>query len=105
MHVVVMGNAFVGLVHPCKIYNILSVGAPVLYVGPRPSHVTEISDAARGELRFYSAHHGDVDELAAQIRKARAESLSSPHRTSCPLQTRFSREALLPRLVAELESV
>src|SRR6266536_3343352 len=31
LHVVVMGQPFVGLVHPCKIYNILIVGAPVLY--------------------------------------------------------------------------
>ena len=44
LHVVVMGEAFVGIVHPCKIYNILAVGAPVLYLGPCPSHVTEILD-------------------------------------------------------------
>ena len=44
LHVVVMGEAFVGLVHPCKIYNILSVAAPVLYIGPRPSHLSELLD-------------------------------------------------------------
>ena len=33
LHVVVMGEPFVGIVHPCKIYNILAVGAPVLYIG------------------------------------------------------------------------
>ena len=43
LHVVVMGEGFVGIVHPCKIYNILSVGAPVLYIGPTPSHVTDIA--------------------------------------------------------------
>ena len=26
LHVIVMGNEFVGIVHPCKLYNILSVG-------------------------------------------------------------------------------
>jgi hypothetical protein len=30
LHVVVMGNVFVGLVHPCKIYNILSVAAGLM---------------------------------------------------------------------------
>src|ERR1039458_4707606 len=35
-HVIAMGNEFVGLVHPCKIYNILAVGAPVIYIGPKP---------------------------------------------------------------------
>jgi hypothetical protein len=43
LHVVVMGDEFVGIVHPCKVYNILSVGAPVLYVGPEPSHITDIA--------------------------------------------------------------
>lgn len=104
VHVVVMGNSFVGLVHPCKIYNILGVGAPVLYLGPQPSHVTEISDAARGGFKFYSAVHGDVEGLAAQIRVARAESISSAQPTSNPLPPQFSKETLLPRLLAELES-
>jgi len=104
MHVVVMGTSFVGITHPCKIYNILSIGTPVLYIGPRPSHVTEISDAAQGGLKFYPALHGDVDGLAAQIRKARDESLSSAQHSSSPLQTRYSKETLLPRLIAELES-
>src|SRR6266699_3329465 len=45
LHVVVMGEPFVGIVHPCKIYNVLAVCAPVLYLGPRPNHVTEILDA------------------------------------------------------------
>src|ERR1044071_10243245 len=43
LHVVVMGDEFVGIVHPCKVYNILSIGAPVLYIGPEPSHVTDIA--------------------------------------------------------------
>jgi hypothetical protein len=49
LHVVIMGEQFVGLVHPCKIYNILAVGAPVLYIGPERSHVTEIFGAEGGE--------------------------------------------------------
>lgn len=28
LHVAVMGDAFVGIVHPCKIYSIMAVGAP-----------------------------------------------------------------------------
>ena len=30
LHVVLMGDAFVGIVHPCKIYNVLAVDAPFL---------------------------------------------------------------------------
>ncbi|MBZ5696428.1 MAG: glycosyltransferase family 4 protein [Acidobacteriia bacterium] len=51
LHVVVMGNGFVGLVHPCKIYNILSVGAPVLYIGPRPSTCSRATPSARAPGR------------------------------------------------------
>jgi hypothetical protein len=28
-----MGNEFVGIVHPSKLYNILTVGSPFLYIG------------------------------------------------------------------------
>src|ERR1700722_17676099 len=42
LHLVVMGNPFVGLVHPCKIYNILRIGSPLLYIGPQLSHISEI---------------------------------------------------------------
>ena len=34
LHVVVMGDPLVGIVHTCKIYNIMCIGAPVLYIGP-----------------------------------------------------------------------
>src|SRR3954451_14666343 len=38
LHVVVMGDPFVGIIHPCKIYNVLAIGSPVLYIGPEESH-------------------------------------------------------------------
>ncbi|MGA9131867.1 MAG: glycosyltransferase family 4 protein, partial [Candidatus Sulfotelmatobacter sp.] len=34
LHVVVMGDKYVGIVHPCKIYNVLAVKKPFLYIGP-----------------------------------------------------------------------
>ena len=30
-----MGVPFVGIIHPCKLYSILAVGAPVLSIGPQ----------------------------------------------------------------------
>ena len=46
--------------HPCKIYNILSVAAPVLYIGRRPSHLSEIVDLdqQRASLRFGGSRRG-----------------------------------------------
>jgi colanic acid biosynthesis glycosyl transferase WcaI len=104
LHVVIMGSQFAGLVHPCKIYNILSVAAPVLYIGPRPSHVTDISDAANGGLKFYSAAHGEIERLAGQILQARNDFKASPVRASSSLHAKFSKHSVLPRLIAELES-
>ena len=42
LHAVVMGDPFVGIVHPCKIYNIMALGIPVLYIGPAESHITDL---------------------------------------------------------------
>jgi len=69
LHVVVMGDAFVGLVHPCKIYNILSVGAPVLYIGPRPSHVSELLDSLKDHHPCAAVQHGDVEGVLEQIER------------------------------------
>ena len=126
LHVVVMGDAFVGLVHPSKIYNILAVGAPVLYIGPRVSHVTEIVSAVNGEVRCFSARHGEVDAVVAHILRARSQLPTAPpsHRNTAPPTHRnteppphrptappspiaralFSKASVLPRLIAELES-
>lgn len=105
LHLVVMGEPFVGLVHPCKIYNILGVGAPVLYLGPSPSHVTEIAGAAGGGLKFFPARHGDVKNLMAQIRQACEQCRFSDQRVIPEIRSQFSKQTVLPKLIAELESV
>lgn len=63
LHTVVMGDPFVGIVHPCKIYNIQTLAIPYLYIGPEESHVTEMRPP-------YSARHGDVEQVVGQILKA-----------------------------------
>jgi colanic acid biosynthesis glycosyl transferase WcaI len=105
LHVVVMGDPFVGLVHPCKIYNILSVGAPVLYIGPRLSHISEIADAANGEVVCLRACHEELDKVTEHIQHAHKASFRLPPGASPHLRSRFSKEAALSRLTAELESV
>jgi len=42
LHVIVMGNDLVGIVHPCKIYGVLTVGRPFVFIGPETSHVGDI---------------------------------------------------------------
>lgn len=44
VHVVLMADQLVGMVHPCKVYGAMAIAKPVLYFGPRPSHITELLD-------------------------------------------------------------
>jgi glycosyltransferase involved in cell wall biosynthesis len=99
--VVVMGDAFVGLVHPCKIYNIMAVGAPVIYIGPQPSHVTEILDRLGAGHPWCSVRHGEGEILAERIRQLRLRSAERP----CPanITAMFAKDVLLPRMIAGLE--
>lgn len=89
LHVVVIGDRFVGIVHPCKVYNIMSLGIPVLYIGPERSHITDLNH------RFFSARHGDVAGVVARILEARGSERK-------PLNA-FSKHILLPQLIDHLE--
>jgi putative colanic acid biosynthesis glycosyltransferase WcaI len=106
MHVVVMGDAFVGIVHPCKIYNILSIGTPALYIGPAKSHITDIF-SKMGESGFArSAGHGDVEAVTRHILNAvESSDLVSNVRTTTPAALAFSKNAVLPRLIEALQPV
>jgi putative colanic acid biosynthesis glycosyltransferase WcaI len=98
IHVVVMGDPFVGIVHPCKLYNILRVGAQVLYIGPGESHVTDI--LSKGTTEHYGARHGEVESLVAYIRLA-ANRRYQPRTTEFTEQ--FSAARLMPRIISALE--
>jgi hypothetical protein len=102
-HVVVMGAAMLGLVHPCKIYNMLAVGAPVIYIGPQPSHVTEILDRLTGAYPWCSARHGEAEILAERLRQLRLHSAER----NCPtaITAAFAKNVLLPRMIAGLEKL
>jgi glycosyltransferase involved in cell wall biosynthesis len=93
LHVVVMGDEFVGIVHPCKVYNIMSIGAPILYIGPQPSHVTDI---ASQQGQFFLTRHGDVEGVTAAILEARQSGKRQPVAS-------FSKQSLLPQLIGLIE--
>jgi glycosyltransferase involved in cell wall biosynthesis len=42
LHIVAMGETFVGLVHPCKVYNLLSLGLPWVGIGPKDCHLADL---------------------------------------------------------------
>lgn len=70
LHVVVMGDPFVGMIHPCKIYNVLLVGAPILYLGPVESHIRDIFAEIQDPSHLHEVRHGDVESMLRTIRKA-----------------------------------
>ena len=104
LHVVVMGGEFVGLVHPCKIYNILSVAAPVLYIGPRPSHLSEILEELNRQYPCAAAAQGEVGRVVQKIKWVRRQPGLAGRQAPARLRATFSKEVLLPRLIEELEA-
>jgi colanic acid biosynthesis glycosyl transferase WcaI len=104
LHVVAMGNQFVGLVHPCKIYNILSVAAPVLYIGPRPSHLSELLEALNRDYPRARLAHGEVDQVVQHIERVRGQTGLAGRPAPLAGRSPFSKETLLPKIIAELES-
>ena len=104
LHVVVMGNAFVGLVHPCKIYNILSIAAPVLYIGPQPSHLSEMITALDGKHLCSCAGHGEVQAVVQSILRLRDQSVQGNRQIPSDICVHFSKETILPQLLNILES-
>jgi len=93
LHAVVMGDPFVGIVHPCKIYNVMAIGAPVLYIGPPESHITDL-----GVVDWLSTErHGDLDGTVRHIRNAR-DAGARRYESACVQACEFSQERLIPLL-------
>jgi colanic acid biosynthesis glycosyl transferase WcaI len=103
LHTVVMGEPFVGIVHPCKIYNVLRLGLPFLAIGPQKSHLGDIVSLLGDTGCAFHTEHGRSDSICETIRSLQA---NPPPRPCAPLQNlsvRYSEEQLLPRLIAAIE--
>jgi glycosyltransferase involved in cell wall biosynthesis len=103
LHVVVMGDPFVGIVHPCKIYNILRLGIPFLYIGPPQSHVTEMVPPEAVGRWAHLFLHGDVEGVAQCIERCAHSGLQRSEQ-EMQIGRRFSQKALMPRMVELLEN-
>jgi hypothetical protein len=93
LHVVVMGDPFVGTIHPSKVYNIRALGIPFLYIGPSESHVAELEPE-------YSSRHGDVSSVVRHIEIAAAVPIG---RVKYSGLESHSRTHLLGQLTGALE--
>jgi hypothetical protein len=105
IHAVVMGDPFVGIVHPCKIYNVLRLGMPVLYIGPEQGHVPDMVPAESRETSwFYAASHGQVDLILDHISTAMSNGPGTGTEQR-RIAARFSEKVLLNRMIDAIESV
>ncbi len=101
VHAVVMGNPFVGTIHPCKVYNVLAIGAPVLYIGPEESHVADLSLSDYGDT-MCSARHGEVSKVVDYLTGRAGRALGDRVAVDAG---GFAQSKLVPWMIHVLESV
>ena len=100
IHVVSLGNEMSGIVHPCKIYGALSIGRPVLTLGPEESYLSDIN----GDNQIgWSVRHGDVDSAVAALKKAVDQTHKEREAMGLSAQQiatkKFSREKILNKFL------
>jgi len=98
LHTVVMGEPFVGIVHTCKVYNVLALGIPFLYIGPEPSHITDLVAGTAAHGWMAQAAHGDVDSVIRLIREAASSGSASPRAAEQSIARSFSQDNLMPAM-------
>jgi colanic acid biosynthesis glycosyl transferase WcaI len=101
LHVVVTGSPFVGIIHPCKIYNILALGLPVLYVGPAEGHIPDlVPDEARSKW-FYRADPERPEEIVSRILSCSGRPFSRDPE-ELRVSERFAAGVLIHRLAGDI---
>lgn len=98
VHVVTVGDAVVGIVHPCKVYGAMAVARPILLVAPYPCHVSDLIEKYK---IGWHIPHGDYDKAAQVIKEIaatpRAELEAMGLRAQQVIATELSMEALRGR--------
>lgn len=97
LHIVAMGDAFVGLVHPCKVYNLLCLGLPWIGIGPKESHLGDLLKELGDSSGCENVRHGDGAALAKLIQERIAKPVSDSARLK-KVGERFRESVLAPRL-------
>jgi colanic acid biosynthesis glycosyl transferase WcaI len=110
LQAVVLGSPMVGTIHPSKLYNILAVGSPVLYVGPKRSHISEVfeKDDAMDAAEGYGSNYirfdfGDVAGLTQWLEADWANWKETGRRMDDGVSRKYSQKYLLPQLVRIIE--
>lgn len=67
VHLVSMGEPMIGCVHPCKFYGSLSLAKPLIYLGPKCSHIGKIIDETQNGWQI---DHQETETLISKIKIA-----------------------------------
>jgi colanic acid biosynthesis glycosyl transferase WcaI len=110
LQAVVLGSPMVGTIHPSKLYNIIAVGSPVLYVGPERSHISDAlengdaADTVEGRRSNYIRFDfGDVTGLTDWLEADWRNWKETGRRTAGAVLHKYSQKYLLPQLVQIIE--
>jgi colanic acid biosynthesis glycosyl transferase WcaI len=105
VHLVSIGNAMPGIVHPSKIYGAMAMGRPILLLGPGNN---PISDLLERDDIGWRVSHGDVDGAERILREisaaSPAELKARGDRARGLLDSIGSREVSIGRVCDVLES-
>ncbi len=105
IHVVVMGNNLVGYTHPNKIYGAMFIGKPIVYIGPTPSHVSDILQNIPGNI---IVNHGEADRLVKEIQALTGKGIAEMQRIGQKnleyAQAHFNPEDLKNQMVSVILS-
>lgn len=64
IHAVVLGNGCRGFTHPSKVYGAMGIGRPILYIGPKESHVGDLLKICSGNI---SVEQNQTEALAKEL--------------------------------------
>lgn len=104
LHAVVMGEPFVGIVHTCKVYNILALGIPFIYIGPSRSHIMDLASIGTAAVWMHHAPTGDTSRVLEIIHEVHKTG-PYPRRWEQAVSKEFAQETILPRMIHEIETV
>jgi glycosyltransferase involved in cell wall biosynthesis len=113
LHLVSLGDNMSGIVHPCKIYGALSIGRPVLTLGPKESYLSDIIEPDPASASSHQSslaapvgwaiQHGDVDGAVAALRAAadqtHEERIAIGQRAQQVTTEKFGREQLVQQFL------
>jgi glycosyltransferase involved in cell wall biosynthesis len=105
LHVVTLGDNMPGIIHPCKIYGAMAVGRPVLFIGPHPSHASEL---VRRHRVGWQIEQGDVSGAVEALRRITslpaAELSEMGQRARAAIREKYSKDRLCGALCTVVEA-